>query len=115
MRAERDTIAAERTAAGNEQAAAIQADAARDARIQRADASAAAAEIEAGSRVEAARIYAGAYQSAPELYKTLRSLDTLNGVVNNGSRLILRTDAAPFRALVDGPTGLPAGHTAKGK
>jgi hypothetical protein len=66
----------------------------------------AAAEIEAGSRVQAARIYADAWQKAPELYKTLRSLDTLNGVVGSGTHLILRTDAAPFRALVDGPPGL---------
>lgn len=115
MRAERDTIAAERTASGNEEAAAIRANAARDARIRQADASVAAAQIEASSRVEAARIYAEAYQRAPELYKTLRSLDTLNSVVNSSTQLVLRTDAAPFRALVDGPPGLTAPKSTKSR
>jgi membrane protease subunit HflC len=36
----------------------------------------------------------------------LRSLDTLNGVVNSNTNLILRTDAAPFNVLVQGPAGL---------
>ena len=105
MRAERDTLAAERTAAGNEQAAAIRAEAARDVRILRADAAVEAARIEAGAQTEAARVYGAAYQSAPELYKTLRALDTLNHIVNGDTRLILRTDAAPFRSLVEGPPG----------
>jgi len=33
-------------------------------------------------------------------------MDTLNTIINPGTKLILRTDAAPFRALVDGPPGL---------
>jgi membrane protease subunit HflC len=37
----------------------------------------------------------------------LRSLDTLGTVVTPGTKLILRTDAAPFRVLVDGPPNLP--------
>jgi membrane protease subunit HflC len=32
----------------------------------------------------------------------LRSFDTLDAVIGQNTRLILRTDAAPFRALVDG-------------
>jgi membrane protease subunit HflC len=36
----------------------------------------------------------------------LRSLDTLNTVVNTNTNLILRTDAAPFNVLVQGPAGL---------
>jgi membrane protease subunit HflC len=36
----------------------------------------------------------------------LRSLDTLGTVITPGTKLILRTDAAPFRALVDGPPTL---------
>ncbi|WP_199181312.1 SPFH domain-containing protein [Chromobacterium alticapitis] len=115
MRAERDTLAAERTAAGNEQAAAIRADAARDARVLRANASVEAARIEAQSQVEAARVYGAAYQSDPALYRTLRSLDTLDHIVNANTRLILRTDAAPFRALVEGPPGLEAKPAKAGK
>jgi membrane protease subunit HflC len=108
MRAERETIATERTAEGKRQAAQIRSAAERDARILQADATVKAADVEAQSRVEAAQIYGKAAASAPELYNLLRSLDTLGSIVNSGTRLVLRTDAAPFRALVDGPPQLPA-------
>ncbi|MBO9101602.1 MULTISPECIES: SPFH domain-containing protein [unclassified Rhizobium] len=103
MRAERETIATERAAVGKRQAAEIRSAAERDARVMQADASVKAAGIEARSRVEAAEIYGAAYKTAPELYEMLRSLDTLATIVNANTRLILRTDAAPFRALIDGP------------
>lgn len=103
MRAERDTIATERTAVGKRQAAEIRSAAERDARVIQADAQIKAADIEAQSRVEAAAIYGRAYAGSPELYKLLRSLDTLGTLVTPGTRLVLRTDAAPFRALIDGP------------
>ena len=103
MRAERETIATERTAVGRRQAAEIRSAAERDARIIKADATVKAAEIEAQSRVQAAATYGRAYASSPQLYNLLRSLDTLNTLITPGTRLILRTDAAPFRALVDGP------------
>ncbi|MET0657535.1 MAG: protease modulator HflC [Steroidobacteraceae bacterium] len=112
MRAERETIATERTAAGKRQAAEIRSAAERDARILQADATIKAADIEAKSRVEAAAIYGRAYSGSPQLYNLLRSLDTLGTIVNPGTKLILRTDAAPFRALVDGPPQMnaPAGE-----
>ena len=105
MRAERETVAAERTAEGLRAAAAIRSDAARDARITIAKAKADAAAIEAQSRQEAARIYAGSYALDPQLYTLLRSLDTVGEVVGPHTRLILRTDAAPFNVLVQGPPG----------
>lgn len=108
MRAERETIATERAAVGKRQAAEIRSAAERDARVLQADASVKAANIEAQSRVEAAEIYGTAYKSAPQLYDMLRSLDTLGTIVNANTRLILRTDAAPFRALIDGPPTIPA-------
>jgi membrane protease subunit HflC len=114
MRAERETVAAERTAEGLRAAAAIRSDAARDARITVAKAKADAAEIEAKSRQQAARIYADSYARDPQLYMLLRSLDTVGAVVGPRTRLILRTDAAPFDVLVQGPPGLttkpPAGE-----
>jgi membrane protease subunit HflC len=103
MRAERETIATERTAIGKREAAQIRSAAERDARILQADAKVKAAEIEAQSRVEAAGIYGKAYAGSPQLYNLLRSLDTLGTIVSPGTKLILRTDAAPFRALVEGP------------
>ncbi|WP_244426246.1 protease modulator HflC [Rhizobium mesoamericanum] len=106
MRAERETIATERAAVGKRQAAEIRSAAERDARVLQADATVKAAEIEAKSRVEAAQIYGSAYKSAPGLYELLRSLDTLGTIVNSNTRLVLRTDAAPFRALIDGPPSI---------
>jgi membrane protease subunit HflC len=103
MRAERETIATERTAIGKRQAAEIRSAAERDARILQADATVKAAEIDAASIAEAAEIYGKAYASSPQLYELLRSMDTLGTIINSKTRLILRTDAAPFRALVDGP------------
>jgi membrane protease subunit HflC len=104
MRAERETVAAERQADGQRAAAEIASNAERDARVLRAKASTEAAEIDAKSRLEAVDIYGRAYRSAPDLYMLLRSLDTLGTVVGDNTRLILRTDAAPFRVLVEGPS-----------
>jgi membrane protease subunit HflC len=103
MQAERATIAAEREAEGQRMAAEIVSNADRDSRVLLAKSKAEAAAIEAKSRVEAADIYGKAYSDNRDLYTVLRSLDTLNSVVGSNTRLILRTDAAPFRVLVDGP------------
>jgi len=103
MRAERETVAAERTAEGLRQAAAIRADADRDAREVVALAREQAAKIEAAAQQEAARIYAEAYRADPNLYSTLRSLDAINKVVGRNTSIVLRTDAAPFKVLVEGP------------
>lgn len=103
MRAERETIATVRTAEGKRAAAEIRSAAERDARIVEAQAEVQAADIEAQSQAQAADIYAKAYASSPQLYSLLRQLDALSGVVNTSTRLVLRTDAAPFHLLVDGP------------
>ncbi|WP_434114290.1 protease modulator HflC [Paraburkholderia caffeinilytica] len=108
MSAERETVAAQRTADGNREAAQIRSDADRDARLAVADANVKAAQIEAQSRQDAAAIYGNTYAGNPRLYTMLRSLDTLDAVVSANTNLILRTDAAPFQALVQGPTGLGA-------
>ena len=103
MRSERETIAAQRTAEGLREAAQIRAEAQRDSRIMVADAQTQAAQIEAASRREAAEIQAKAYTADPQLYMMLRSLDTLANMVGPNTRLVLRTDAAPFNVLVQGP------------
>ena len=73
-----------------------------------AQAKADVADIEAKSRIEAAGIFKKAYTADPQLYMMLRSLDALSTMVNSNTTVVLRTDAAPFRALVDGP-GAKAG------
>jgi modulator of FtsH protease HflC len=118
MRAEREIVAAERQAEGQRAAAEIASNANRDSRVLIAKAKTEAAEIEAKARLQAADIYGQAYNSAPELYTLLRSLDTLGSVVSGNTRLILRTDAAPFRVLVDGPpsaTPAPPPHLQGGQ
>jgi membrane protease subunit HflC len=104
MRAERETVAAQRTADGLRTAAAIRSDASRDARLIGAEAQQAVAEIKAKGRKQAAAIHASAYAVDPQLYTLLRSLDTLGSTVGPKTRVILRTDAEPFRALVEGPS-----------
>ena len=108
MRAERQTVAAQRSAEGQRAAAQIQSDADRDSRVIVAQAKADVADIEAKGRIAAADIYKKAYTSDPQLYTMLRSLDSLNTVIGPGTSLILRTDAAPFRALTEGPAGAEA-------
>lgn len=103
MKAERDTVAAQRSAEGQREAAEILSNATRDSRILIAKAQADAAAIEANARVQAAGIYKRAYDTDPQLYSMLRSFDTLDETLGANTRLILRTDAAPFRVLVDGP------------
>jgi modulator of FtsH protease HflC len=103
MRAERETVAAEVTAEGLQKAAGIRADADRDARETVAQAREQSSNIQADAEQKAATIYADAYRRDPSLYTTLRSLDTIGQLVGRNTSLILRTDAAPFRVLVDGP------------
>ena len=113
MRAERETVAAARTAEGLRAAAELRSEAARDSRILLARSRTEAAGIEAASRQEAASIQARAYAADPDLYALLRSMDTLGSVVGPNTRMILRTDAAPFHILIEGPSGLAAPHAGK--
>lgn len=117
MKAERETEAQKRTSAGNIKAASIRSDAERDAREIVAKAREQAAQTEADGAQEASRIYANAYKADPSLYATLRSVDALDKMVTSSTGLLLRTDAAPFRALVDGPSGAaePSKAPAAGK
>jgi membrane protease subunit HflC len=113
MSAERNIVAAQKTAEGVRQAAQIQADADRDARETVAKAQQQAAKIQADAEVSAAAISAKAYKADPGLYTTLRSLDTVGKVMGPNTNVVLRTDAAPFRVLSEGPTGASAAAPAR--
>lgn len=104
MRAERETVAAARTSEGARQAAEIKAESVRDGRLIIAKSRTEAAEIEATGRRDAAAIYERAYKADPQLYLTIRSLDALKAVVNSNTRVLLRTDALPFSALIAPPS-----------
>jgi len=103
MRADRETEAQKVTAEGRRQAAAIRADADRDAREVVAQAREQAAHTVADAEQNAARVYAKAYESDPGLYTTLRSLDSISQMIGRNSSIVLRTDAVPFKVLVNGP------------
>jgi membrane protease subunit HflC len=113
MKAERSTVAEEVQARGRKAAGEIRADADKEARLVKAKAAEEAAKIDATARTEAARIYGEAYQTDSQLYVFLRSLDVLDQIVHNGTRLILKTDAAPFRVLVEGPESVQRTETTK--
>jgi membrane protease subunit HflC len=104
MSADRETVAAARTAEGLRKAAQIQADADRDGREVVAKAQQQAAKIQADAEVSAAQVYAKAYRADPGLYTTLRSLDAVGKVMGPNTTVVLRTDAAPFRVLSEGPS-----------
>jgi membrane protease subunit HflC len=108
MAAERDTIAEEKKAYGRKVAGGIRAVADRDARITRATAEEEASRIEAQARSDAAAIYGAAHGQDPQLYRFLRSLDTLDRIITPSTRLVLRTDAAPFDALMAPPSAAPS-------
>ncbi len=112
MRAERETVAAERNADGLRQAAAIRSDASRDARMLAARTRAEAAAIEADAQQKAASLYGASYARDPQLYAVLRSLDTMAAIVGPRTRLVLRSDSAPFSVLTNGPAdpGKPVGR-----
>jgi membrane protease subunit HflC len=110
MAAERDTVAAERKAQGERQAGEIEAEADKQARLLRATAKEEAATIAGKGQAEAAAITRAAYAADPALFEFIRGLDTLDEAITAGTRLVLRTDAAPFKALVEAPA--PTGSAA---
>jgi modulator of FtsH protease HflC len=115
MIAERQTAAATKKAKGSQLAAEIIQGAFREQRIIKAKAEEDAAAIEAKARTDAAAIYAQAHKTDPELYNFLRGLDALDKIITGSTRIIVRTDAAPFKALVEGPGFVPPPAQAPGK
>jgi modulator of FtsH protease HflC len=103
MISERQTAAAQRKASGAQLATTIQQEAYRDSRITIAKAEEEASTVVAQARTEAAAIYSKAHAADPELYAFLRGLDSLEQIITNSTRIVLRTDAAPFKSLVDAP------------
>jgi membrane protease subunit HflC len=99
MRTERQQFAARYRAEGAREAAAIRSQADLDAAKVRAEGTQKAAEITARAEAQAARIYAEAQGRDPELYRFLRSLDSLKTLLGQRATVILRTDAAPFNLL----------------
>ncbi len=103
MASERATAAEQKKAEGSARAAEIRSAASLQGKITLAKATEDASRTEAAARTQAAEIYGRANSADPQLYVFLRSLDALDQAISPSTRLILRTDAAPFRVLIDGP------------
>jgi modulator of FtsH protease HflC len=99
MRTERQQFAARYRAEGEREAAALRSQTDLEAARLRAEGTQKAAEIRARAEAQAARIYAEAQGRDPELYRFLRSLDSLKTLLGKRTTVILRTDAAPFTLL----------------
>jgi len=101
MRAERKKFAVEFRAKGEEVATEIRSKTDTEVAEIQAKMVEEVATIQGQAEAEAARIYSEAHSKDPDLYRFIRSLDTLENVVGAKSTLILRTDAAPFDVLVE--------------
>jgi membrane protease subunit HflC len=104
MRAERKQYAARYKAEGEKQAAEIRAQTDLEVAEIQSQSQKEVAEIEGKAKAEAAKIYAEAHAQNPDLYRFVRSLETLDESIGARSTMILRTDSAPFKLLVQ-PTG----------
>jgi len=99
MRAERRQYAAKFRAEGEREASRIRSEAELEAAQIRAKGAEEAARIRGESAAQVAKTYADAQRADPEFYKFVRSLESLDKLVNDKTTLILRTDAEPFSLL----------------
>lgn len=100
MRAERKQYAAEYQAKGEAAASQIRTETDLEVAKLKAQTAEETAQITGQAEAEAAQIYAAAHRKDPELYKFIRSMDTLEEVIGARSSVILRTDSAPFELLI---------------
>ena len=101
MRAERKKFAVEFQVDGERKAGKIRSDT--DLEVSQIEAQTAqeVAQIRGDAEAEAARIYAAAHSKDPNLYKFIRSLETIDEVIGARTTIILRTDSEPFQLLAD--------------
>jgi membrane protease subunit HflC len=109
MRTERRQFAARYRAEGEREAAAIRSQTDLEAAKIRAEGTQKAAQIRARAEAQAAAIYAEAQGRDPELYRFLRSLESLKTLLGKRTTVILRTDTAPFTLLNSAGSAEPAG------
>jgi len=113
MRAERDRIARQYRAEGEEEALKICAEADR----QKAELLAEAEKDAELKRGEAARkaieVYAAAHGKDPEFFQFLRSLEAYKKLLNEKTTLVLSSDSELFRYLTD-PSARPIGPSDRG-
>ncbi len=99
MRAERKQYATKLRAEGDLEASRIRSEAELEAARIKAEGTEQAAKIRGETAANVAKVYAEAHAKDPELYRFVRSLESINKIVSDKTNLILRTDIEPFSAL----------------
>ena len=99
MRAERERIARQLRSEGAEEAAKIRAEAETEAATVRAEAQREAETIRGTADAEAIKIYAEAYGKDEEFYRFLRTLQSYNAFIDEGTTLILPADSELLQFL----------------
>ncbi|WOT04608.1 protease modulator HflC [Shewanella youngdeokensis] len=100
MRAERQSVAKEHRAQGQEQAEIIRAKTDASVTIQTAEAERKALTIRGQGDAEAAKIYADAYTKDPEFFSFMRSLDAYKASFKgDGNVMVLEPDSEFFRYM----------------
>jgi len=102
MRAERDRIAKEYRAQGEEQALRIRAEADRQRTQLLAEAYRQAETLKGEGDADAARIYGQAYGKNPQFYKFLRTLESYKKILNEKTSIILSGDSELLKLLTQG-------------
>ena len=105
MRAERERIARQYRAEGEEQALAIRADADRQKAETLSVAYKEAETIRGQGDADSTRIYGQAYSKNPKFYKLLRTLDAYKKVLDDKTTAILSSDSELLRVLTRGEAG----------
>jgi membrane protease subunit HflC len=106
MRAERDRIARQYRAEGEEQALAIRADADRQKAETLSVAYKEAETIRGQGDAESTRIYGQAYSRNPRFYKLLRTLEAYQKVLDDKTTAILSSDSELLKILTRGEAGV---------
>jgi membrane protease subunit HflC len=105
MRAERERIAARYRSEGDEEAMKIRADAERQREEILSEAFKIAEQTKGHADAEASRIYAQAYSLDPDFYEFLRTLESYEIALADGTVAILSADSQFLRLLNEPPMG----------
>ena len=103
MRAERERIATQYRSEGDEEAMKIRANAQRRQEEILAQAFKTAEQVKGQADAEATRIYAQAYSRDPEFYEFVRTLESYEKALAEGTTAILSGDSQFFRLLNEAP------------
>ncbi len=106
MRAERERIARQYRAEGEEQALSIRADADRGKDEILSVAYKQAETVKGHGDAEATRIYGQAYSKNPQFYKLLRTLESYKKVLDDKTTAILSSDSDLLRVLTKGESAV---------